>query len=108
MRATILGVSAALLLTLAPATASAAPGVQRIPVVQADLESDAGVAALYERVMTAADEVCRETATTANWMSIASCRRATVEHAIATAQLAPLTAYHEQRTSRAAPVLASR
>ena len=114
MRATILGLSAALLLTAAPSAASAEEVTVRIPVYQADLESDAALANLYERVEAAASHICLETSDAFDRASRSqiSCRRDAVRRAIDTANLPALSAYHAEAQNRqaatATPVLASR
>jgi UrcA family protein len=89
--------------------AAAEPAAIRVPVSQSDLQSSHAVAALYERVEQAAEEVCRMSNRPLA-VTRASCMREAVERAVARAELAPLSEYaatHESGHS-AAVELASR
>lgn len=84
----------------------------RIPVMAADVQSDAAVAALYARIEAAAVQICQLDTPSPLEISRArhSCVSATVDQAVHDANIAQLTAYHATETAPAArsATLASR
>ena len=70
----------------------------RVPVAQSDLATPEAVDALYQRVVEAADSVCRAASREVGVLSFSqrACRVETVEAAITDADLAPLSSRHEQ------------
>src|SRR5262245_41558952 len=100
MRKTTLGLAAALLISLASA-ASAEDGITRVQVMESDLQSDAAIATLHDRLVTAADAACREVpAFDRAAPSISACSHRALDQAIKAADLAPLTAYHQDLQTR--------
>ncbi len=82
---------------LAASPAFAETTTIRVPVTQNDLATPEAVDALYQRVVTAADSVCRAAGheAGAQTISLRACRTETIEAAIDQADLAPLSSRHE-------------
>lgn len=120
MRRSVLTLTAACLFAAIAAPASADPAPEdlievHIQVAPADLESDAAVANLYQRVNDAAASVCAE-AMSGSYSNLVSpyssrvdCRRQVVEEALKDTPYAPLARYYAQVRGRTLPTeIASR
>lgn len=98
MRRSMLAILGLGLLAAATATpAIAQSDTVRVPVTQSDLASPQAVEHLYQRVVDAAKTVCAASDRQArlSYYDRRACRAATIEAAIESANLAPLSARHE-------------
>ena len=100
--------AACLGLTLAPARAADpdpayAPVSQLVQYSDLNLNSHEGIARLYQRIESAAREVCasdRSTRALADWSQARSCAKASLSRAVAQIDNAALTAFYTQKTGR--------